>query len=93
MAFSAFMTGRALSVNQIEFVDMIVEQLTESGVMDPARLYESPYIDLNDQGLDGLFSGEVAGRAAGRVGRNQALRGGVASRKALGPFRPKCLVI
>ena len=41
-AFSAFMAGRTLSANQIEFVDMIVEQLTESGVMAPARLYESP---------------------------------------------------
>ncbi|WP_205619789.1 hypothetical protein [Acidocella sp. MX-AZ02] len=34
--------------------------VTESGVMDPARLYESPYTDLNDQGLDGLFGGEAA---------------------------------
>jgi type I restriction enzyme R subunit len=59
-AFSAFMAGRALTANQIEFVDMIVEQLTESGLMDPAWLYESPYTDLNDQGLDGLFGGEVA---------------------------------
>lgn len=25
-----------------------------------ARLYESPYTDLNAQGLDGLFSGEAA---------------------------------
>ncbi|MDD2765814.1 MAG: DEAD/DEAH box helicase family protein [Opitutaceae bacterium] len=59
-AFSAFMAGRTLTANQIEFIDMIVEQLTESGVMDPARLYESPYKDLNDQGLDGLFGGEAA---------------------------------
>jgi type I restriction enzyme R subunit len=59
-AFSAFMAGRALTANQIEFIDMIVEQLTESGVMDPARLYESPYTDLNDQGLDGLFPPEAA---------------------------------
>lgn len=59
-AFSAFMVGRKLTANQIEFIDMIVEQLTEGGVMDPARLYESPYTDLNDQGLDGVFGSEEA---------------------------------
>jgi type I restriction enzyme R subunit len=59
-AFSTFMSKRVLTANQIEFIDMIVEQLTESGVMDPARLYESPYTDINDQGLDGLFVGEAA---------------------------------
>jgi len=55
-AFAAFMAGRALSANQIEFIDMIVEQLTESGIMDSARLYESPYTDLNSQGVEGVFS-------------------------------------
>lgn len=59
-AFSTFMGRRTLSANQIEFIDMIVEQLTESGVMDAERLYESPYTDLNDQGLDGVFAAEAA---------------------------------
>ena len=40
---------------QIELVDMIVEHLTENGVMDAGRLYESPYTDLNPLGVDGLF--------------------------------------
>jgi type I restriction enzyme R subunit len=55
-AFAGFIAGKALTANQIELVDMIVEQLTENGVMDAARLYESPYTDLNPLGVDGLFS-------------------------------------
>jgi type I restriction enzyme R subunit len=54
-AFAAFIAGRSLTANQIELVDMIVEHLTENGVMDGARLYESPYTDLNPMGVDGVF--------------------------------------
>jgi len=55
-AFSAFMAGRMLVGDQIEFIDMIVDHLTESGVMEPARLYESPYTDLSPLGVEGLFA-------------------------------------
>ncbi len=49
------MGGRTLSPNQIEFIDLIIADLTERGVMDPRRLYESPFTDLDDQGINGLF--------------------------------------
>jgi type I restriction enzyme R subunit len=55
-AFAGFIAGKSLTANQIELVDMIVEHLTENGVMDAGRLYESPYTDLNPLGVDGLFS-------------------------------------
>jgi type I restriction enzyme R subunit len=58
-AFGTFMVGRALTANQIELVDMIVDHLTENGTMEPARLYESPYTDLNSLGVDGLFAPEA----------------------------------
>lgn len=35
---------------------MIVDHLTEHGVMDTAMLYESPFTDLTPRGPDGLFS-------------------------------------
>jgi type I restriction enzyme, R subunit len=54
-AFATFLTGRTLAANQIELVNMIVEHLTENGIMDAGRLYESPYTDLNPLGVDGLF--------------------------------------
>ena len=50
-----FMVGRTLTANQIEFIDLIIDHLTERGVMDPRRLYESPFTDLDDQGVSGIF--------------------------------------
>lgn len=41
---------------QIEFVNLIVEQLTEHGTMPAARLYESPFSDVAPRGPDALFS-------------------------------------
>ena len=55
-AFAGFLDGQKLTGNQIHFIDMIVDHLTENGVMDAARLYESPYTDVNPLGVDGVFA-------------------------------------
>lgn len=55
-ALGSFMEGRKLTANQIEFIGLIIDYLTERGAMDPRRLYESPFTDLDDQGVAGLFS-------------------------------------
>lgn len=54
-AFSEFMSGKNLNGNQIEFINLIIDHLTETGAMEPSRLYESPFTDLDDQGVSGVF--------------------------------------
>lgn len=55
VAMNGFMEGQTLSGNQIEFVNMIVDYLTEHGVMDPRALYESPFTDVSPAGPDAIF--------------------------------------
>jgi type I restriction enzyme R subunit len=55
-AFAGFLTGRTLAANQIEFVSLIIDHLTEHGVMGAALLYESPFTDLTPRGPDEIFT-------------------------------------
>jgi len=55
-AFSQFVVGTTATASQLEFIGLIVEYLTENGVMEPARLYESPFTDISPQGPEAVFS-------------------------------------
>lgn len=55
-ALAGFLNDKTLGANQIEFVNLVINHLTEHGVMDAAVLYESPFTDLTPQGPDGLFT-------------------------------------
>ena len=48
--------ARRSTANQIEFVNLIVDHLTEHGVMERGLLYESPFTDLTPHGPDGIFT-------------------------------------
>jgi type I restriction enzyme R subunit len=58
-ALARFTNGKTLTANQLEFVNLIVDHLTEFGTVEPARLYESPFTDLTPRGPDGLFEPAV----------------------------------
>jgi type I restriction enzyme R subunit len=55
-ALGTFVTGKTLRANQHEFVNLIVDQLTEQGTMTSDLLYESPFVDLSPHGPEGIFT-------------------------------------
>jgi type I restriction enzyme R subunit len=55
-ALARFTKGKTLTASQLEFVSLIVDHLTENGVVEAARLYESPFTDITPHGPDGLFN-------------------------------------
>jgi type I restriction enzyme R subunit len=55
-AFSQFVVGTTATASQLEFIDLIVEELTENGVMDAARLYEQPFTNIGPLGPESVFS-------------------------------------
>ncbi|GAA4431516.1 DEAD/DEAH box helicase family protein [Georgenia halophila] len=54
-AFEDYLDGARFSADQIRFVNLIVDELTRNGVMEPARLFESPYTDHAPTGPDYFF--------------------------------------
>jgi len=54
-AFTGFIAAHNPKADQIEFLNLVIDSLTEHGVMDPARLYESPFTDADPMGVEGVF--------------------------------------
>jgi type I restriction enzyme R subunit len=55
-ALAEFTAGKPMAANQIEFVNLVVNHLTENGIMEAFRLYESPFTDIVPQGPETIFS-------------------------------------
>ncbi|WP_366519688.1 type I restriction-modification enzyme R subunit C-terminal domain-containing protein [uncultured Erythrobacter sp.] len=58
-AFNDALEEVILSVDQINFVEMIVEHLTVSGQMEPSLLYAPPFTDKAPNGVSDIFSDDA----------------------------------
>jgi hypothetical protein len=54
-AFSEFLKGSTATPDQIEFIELVVQELTLNGVMEADRLFQSPFTDISSQGPLGVF--------------------------------------
>jgi type I restriction enzyme R subunit len=54
-AFGRFLDDKCYSRNQITFVDLVIDYLTEHGTIAEARIYESPFTSVAAEGPDAIF--------------------------------------
>jgi type I restriction enzyme R subunit len=64
-ALSEAISDLNLSSNQITFVEMIIDHISQNGYIEDHVLYESPYTDVCSEGPEGLFSPEALERIFG----------------------------
>nr|WP_279593651.1 type I restriction-modification enzyme R subunit C-terminal domain-containing protein [Pseudodesulfovibrio sp. S3-i] len=61
VAFADFLEDGRYNSNQIHFVNLIIDHLTQTGTMDPKLLFESPpFTDDHSSGVAGVFPIEDA---------------------------------
>jgi type I restriction enzyme, R subunit len=73
-AFDGFLARKTLTANQIQFVNLVIDYLTQSGWMSAAQLYESPFTDFSPKGVEGVFGSEQVLQLVGIINdiRNRA---------------------
>jgi type I restriction enzyme R subunit len=54
-AFAEFLDDKRYTANQIEFVNLVIDELSDNGLVEPRRFYESPFTDISPEGPDALF--------------------------------------
>jgi len=56
-AFADFLSDRSLNDRQIRFIETLIDQLTNNGIVEAGTLYEPPFSDLSSGGPEILFAG------------------------------------
>ena len=54
-AFNKFLDDKRYSPNQITFVNLVIDYLTEHGTIEPARVYDSPFTSVAPEGPEAIF--------------------------------------
>ena len=54
-AFARFLDDKRYSRNQLTFVNLVIDYLTEHGTIDPARIYDSPFTTVAPEGPEAIF--------------------------------------
>lgn len=68
-AFSEFLQKGNLRADQLTFIQSIITFLTKNGSIEPSMLFESPFTDMNDNGLLGVFDDAEAGKVISIIQR------------------------
>lgn len=75
-AFSEFLSEAPLRPDQITFLNEVVDYLVVNGVMEPNVMFDSPFTNINDKGLAGVFTEDKSKKIielVRRVNRNADL--------------------
>ena len=54
-AFAEFLSEAPLHPDQISFLDEVVNYLVKNGIMEPKAMFDTPFTNINDQGVLGVF--------------------------------------
>ena len=66
-ALSDFLNDKTATSSQINFLNLIVEELTKNGAIKDNRLYESPFIDITPTGPENIFNEDQVNKLFSRI--------------------------
>lgn len=53
--FAEFLNEAPMHPDQIAFLNEVVDYLVKNGTMEPKAMFDSPFTNINDQGIAGIF--------------------------------------
>ena len=58
-AFASLISSQNFNSDQIRFIDIIIKFLSANGIIEPDRLFDPPFTEVNSKGVTGLFDNKV----------------------------------